>query len=295
MKVAYFPGCSLHSTARDYDMSFQLVCRKLGIELQEIPHWVCCGASPAHVTSHLLSIALPCKNLILAEEMGLDTVVAPCAACFNRLKIAKQEVAENSQLKKDVEEVLGKPYGGKVEVKHPLQIIAEDIGLAKVERMVRRELQGLKVASYYGCLLVRPLNMASFDDPEDPQSMDDLVTALGGEALPWAFKTECCGASFSLSETEIVLELSGEILNAALEAGAECILVACPLCQSNLDLRQRGIEKRHGKRFNLPILYFTELLGLAMGLGMHELGLSRHIVNPSKLLERKLAVIQRLK
>ncbi len=291
MKVAYFPGCSLHSTARDYDMSFQLVCRKLGIELQEIPHWVCCGASPAHVTSHLLSIALPCKNLILAEGMGLDTVVAPCAACFNRLKIAKQEVAENSQLKKDVQEVLGKPYGGKVEVKHPLQIIAEDIGLAKVERMVRRELQGLRVASYYGCLLVRPLNMASFDDPEDPQSMDDLVTALGGEALPWAFKTECCGASFSLSETDIVLELSGEILNAALEAGAECILVACPLCQSNLDLRQKGIEKRRGKKFNLPILYFTELLGLAMGLDMHELGLSRHIVNPSKLLERKLAVI----
>lgn len=290
MKIAYFPGCSLHSTARDYDMSFQLVCRKLGIELQEIPHWVCCGASPAHVTSHLLSIALPCKNLVLAEEMGLNTVVAPCAACFNRLKVAKQEVAENSQLKKDVEEVLGKPYGGKVEVKHPLQIIAEEIGLAKVEKMVRRELQGLKVASYYGCLLVRPLNMVSFDDPEDPQSMDDLVTALGGEALPWAFKTECCGASFSLSETDIVLELSGEILDAALEAGAECILVACPLCQSNLDLRQKGIEKRYGKRFNLPILYFTELLGLALGLNMHELGLSKHIVDPCKLLQRKLAV-----
>lgn len=290
MKIAYFPGCSLHSTARDYDMSFQLVCRKLGIELQEIPHWVCCGASPAHVTSHLLSIALPCKNLVLAEEMGLNTVVAPCAACFNRLKVAKQEVAENSQLKKDIEDVLGKPYSGKVEVKHPLQIIAEEIGLAKVEKMVRRELQGLKVASYYGCLLVRPLNMVSFDDPEDPQSMDDLVTALGGEALPWAFKTECCGASFSLSETDIVLELSGEILDAALEAGAECILVACPLCQSNLDLRQKGIEKRLGKKFNLPILYFTELLGLALGLNMHELGLSKHIVDPCKLLQRKLAV-----
>ena len=291
MKVAYFPGCSLHSTARDYDMSFPLVCRKLGIELEEIPHWVCCGASPAHVTSHLLSIALPCKNLVLAEEMGLDTVVAPCAACFNRLKVAQQGMAEDSQLNKDVEDVLGKPYGGKVEVKHPLQIIAEDIGLAKVEKMIRRELQGLKVASYYGCLLVRPPNMVGFDDPEDPQSMDDLVTALGGEALSWAFKTECCGASFSLSETDIVLELSGEILNEALEAGAECILVACPLCQSNLDLRQKGIEKRLGKKFNLPIIYFTELLGLALGLDMHELGLSRHIISPSKLLERKLAVI----
>ena len=291
MKVAYFPGCSLHSTARDYDMSFQLVCRKLGIELEEIPHWVCCGASPAHVTSHLLSIALPCKNLILAEEMGLDTVVAPCAACFNRLKIAKQEVAEDSKLKKDVEEVLGKPSAGKIEVKHPLQVIIEDVGLEKVEEIARRKLQGLRVASYYGCLLVRPPSVINFDDPEDPQSMDNLVSALGGEALPWAFKTECCGASFSLSETDIVLELSGEILNEALEAGAECILVACPLCQSNLDLRQKGIEKKYGKKFNLPILYFTELLGLALGMNMHELGLSRHIVSPFRLLERKLAVI----
>ncbi len=291
MKIAYFPGCSLHSTARDYDMSFQLVCRKLGIELQEIPHWVCCGASPAHVTSHLLSVALPCKNLVLAEEMGLDTVVAPCAACFNRLRIAQQEVAEDSQLRKEVEDVLGKPAAGKVEVKHPLQIITDDIGLAKVGKMVRRELQGLKIASYYGCLLVRPLNTVGFDDPEDPQCMDRLVSTLGGEAVPWAFKTECCGASFSLSETDIVLELSGEILNEALEAGAECILVACPLCQSNLDLRQKGIEKKYGKKFNLPIIYFTELLGLALGMSMRELGLSRHIVNPSKLLERKLAVI----
>ena len=290
MKVAYYPGCSLHSTAREYDISFQLVCRKLGIELQEIPHWVCCGSSPAHVTSHLLSIVLPCKNLILAEEMGLDTVVAPCAACFNRLKIAKQEVAEDSKLKKEVEEVLGKPSAGKIEVKHPLQVIIEDVGLEKVEEMASRKLQGLKVASYYGCLLVRPPSVINFDDPEDPQSMDNLVSALGGEALPWAFKTECCGASFSLSETDIVFELSGEILNEALEAGAECILVACPLCQSNLDLRQKGIEKRRGRKFNLPILYFTELLGLALGLNMHELGLSRHIVNPSKLLERKLAV-----
>ncbi len=242
------------------------------------------------MSSHLLSIVLPCKNLILAEEMGLDTVVAPCAACFNRLKIAKQEVAEDSKLNKEVQEVLGKPSAGKIEVKHPLQVIIEDVGLEKVEEMARRKLQGLKVASYYGCLLVRPPSVINFDDPEDPQSMDNLVSALGGEALPWAFKTECCGASFSLSETDIVFELSGEILNEALEAGAECILVACPLCQSNLDLRQKGIEKRRGKKFNLPILYFTELLGLALGMSMRQLGLSRHIVNPSKLLQRKLAV-----
>jgi heterodisulfide reductase subunit B len=286
MKVAYFPGCSLHSTAKEYDMSCQLVSRRLGIELQEISQWICCGATSAHVASHLLSVALPCKNLTLAEEMGLDTVIAPCAACFNRLKVAHQEVREDLQLKKEVEEVLDKPYGGKVTIKHLLEVIVKDIGLEKMRKVARRKLQGLKIASYYGCLLVRPPKVVSFDDSEDPQSMDNLVAALGGEALPWAFKTECCGASFSLSETDIALELSGQILNEALEAGAECIVVACPLCQSNLDLRQKGIEKRYGKEFNLPILYFSELLGLALGMNPRELGLFKHMVNCTKLLKK---------
>lgn len=290
MKVAYLPGCSLHSTAREYDISCQLVCRKLGIELQEIPRWICCGATSAHVTSHLLGVALPCKNLTLAEEMGLDTVIAPCAACFNRLKVADQEVTEDPELKKEVEEVLGKPYSGKVKIRHPLEVIVKDIGLEKVTKLVRRDLEGLKIASYYGCLLVRPPEVVNFDNPEDPQSMDNLVTALGGEALPWAFKTECCGASFSLSETDIVFELSGEILNEALEAGAECIVVACPLCQSNLDLRQKGIEKRYGKEFNLPVLYYSELLGLALGMNPRELGLFKHIVNPTKLLKKRVGL-----
>ena len=289
MKVAYYPGCALHATAKEYDDSCQLVFKELGVELQEIPGWICCGATPAHLTSHLLGVALPCKNLILADEMGLDTVIAPCAACFNRLKVADQEVKEDLELKKDVEKVLGRPYSGRVEIKHPLEIIVQDIGLEKVRKMVRRELEGLRVASYYGCLLVRPPEAVSFDDPEDPQSLDDLVTTLGGEALPWAFKTECCGASFSLSETDIVFQLSGEILNEALEAGAECIVVACPLCQSNLDLRQKAIEKRYRKRINLPVLYFSQLLGLALGMNMRELGLLKHMVDPTKRLEKTLA------
>jgi heterodisulfide reductase subunit B len=237
----------------------------------------------------LLSVVLPCKNLTLAEEMGLDTLIAPCAACFNRLKVANQEVAEDLQLKKDVEEVLGKPYGGKMKIKHPLEVIVKDIGLEEVRKIARRKLQGLKVAAYYGCLLVRPPKVVNLDDPEDPQSMDNLVTALGGEAIPWAFKTECCGASFSLSETDIVFELSGRILNEALEAGAECMAVACPLCQSNLDLRQKGIGKKYGKEFNLPVLYFSELLGLALGTNPRELGLFKHIVSPTKLLKKRLA------
>ena len=289
MKVAYYPGCSLHATAKEYDDSCRLVFKELGVELQEIPGWICCGATPAHLTSHLLGVALPCKNLVLVDEMDLDTVIAPCAACFNRLKVADQEVKEDLELKKDVEKVLGRPYSGRVEIKHPLEIIAQDIGLEKVRKMVRRELEGLRVASYYGCLLVRPPEAVNFDDPEDPQSLDDLVTTLGGEAVPWAFKTECCGASFSLSETDIVLQLSGEILNEALEAGAECIVVACPLCQSNLDLRQKAIEKKCRKRINLPVLYFSELLGLALGMNMRELGLLKHVVNPTKLLEKTFA------
>ena len=290
MKVAYYPGCSLHSTAREYDISSQLVLRKLGVELEEIPDWICCGASAAHTTSHLLSVSLPCKNLVLAQEMGVDTVISPCAACFNRLTVANQEVAEGTELRKEVSQVLGKSYSGEMKVRHPLQLVIEDVGIDEISKMIVRRLEGLKVVSYYGCLLVRPTGMMNLDDVEDPQYMDNLVTALGGEALPWPFKTECCGASFSLSQTDIVIELSGDIVNEAHQVGAECILVACPLCQSNLDLRQKAIGKRFGRKFNLPVIYFTQLLGIALGIDMRELGLSKHVVDPRKLLKKKLKI-----
>lgn len=287
MKYAYYPGCSLHSTAKEYDVSAGTVCQALGIELQEIPGWICCGASSAHMTSKLLSTALPVKNLILAKELGLDMAVC-CAACYSRLRAADKTMSsDEDDYIADVDEIVGSPYRGEVEVKHLLEIMTGEYGLDALREKVTRDLSGLKVAAYYGCLLVRPPEVVAFDEPENPTSMDKLITALGAEAVDWPYKTECCGGSLGFTRTDLVLKLCLDLLQMAFDAGAECIMVACPLCQSNLDLRQAQVNKRYKKKFALPILYFTQFVGLALGMGAEELALSKLIVNPKKMLEVK--------
>jgi heterodisulfide reductase subunit B2 len=278
MKYAYYPGCSLHSTAKEYDLSTREVAAKLGIELVEIPDWICCGATPAHITMHLLSLALPVKNLIKARAMDSYEVVTCCAACFSRLKIANHFMRNDVEHRKKVEQIVGEPYSGEVKVRHFLKNLKEHI---------TKELSGLKVACYYGCLLTRPPEVTELDDLEEPHLIDDLMKTLGVEPVIWPYKTECCGASFSLTKTDIVLKLSGDILQMAADEGAEAIVVACPLCQSNLDLRQPMINKKYNKKFNIPIIYFTQLVGLALGIDRKKLGLSKHIVNPIPLLEGK--------
>ncbi|NOX97032.1 MAG: heterodisulfide reductase subunit B, partial [Nitrospirae bacterium] len=265
MKYAYFPGCSLHSTAKEYDMSTRAVCERLGIELEEIPDWVCCGATPAHVTDHLLSIALPVKTLIQAKKAGLE-VLTCCAACFSRLKVANKIMREDKWHRDKVNEILEDEYAGEVKVRHFLDILVNEYGLDKIKAEVRGGLEGLKISSYYGCLLTRPPEVTQFDDCENPVSMDRLMETLGGAPVSWPYKTECCGAGLSLTRTEIVLKLSYDILRMARDEGAECLTVACPLCQSNLDMRQMQIEKKYGEEFCLPIFYFTQLVGLALGV-----------------------------
>ena len=293
MRYAYYPGCSLHATAKDYDMSARAVCQALGIELQEIPDWVCCGASSAHSTSELLSLALPVKDLLNAKEMGLDTAVC-CAACYSRLRIANEamsvhggELERPGELVSAVDDVVGGPYRGEVGVKHLLEIVVSEYGLDALQEKVQRELEGLKAAAYYGCLLVRPPEIVAFEDPENPRSMDELIEALGAEAVDWPYKTECCGASLSLTRTDIVLKLCRDIYQMAADNGAECLVVACPLCQSNLDMRQAQVNKRYGTKFDLPVFYFTQLIGLALGLEHKELGLSMGMVSQKKLLQSK--------
>ena len=208
MKYAYYPGCSLHSTGKDYDISAQAVCQALGIELHEIPDWVCCGASSGHSTSKLLSVALPVQDLLSAQEMGLDTAVC-CAACYSRLRLANVTMSSHGSGSKPVDdivtavdEVVGSPYRGKVGVKHLLEIVTQEYGLDALQEKVQTKLEGLKAAAYYGCLLVRPAEAVAFDDPENPRSMDELITALGADAVDWPYRTECCGASLSLTRTE---------------------------------------------------------------------------------------------
>lgn len=286
MKYAYYPGCSLHSTAREYDLSTREVANALGIELQEIPDWVCCGATPAHITIHLLSLALPVKNLLLAKKMDSGEVVTCCAACFNRLKTANKFMKDDPQHNKNVSEIIGEKYNGEVGVKHFLDVLINSFGLKNLTPKVKRKMDNLKIACYYGCLLNRPPDITQLDDVEEPHLMDDLLGAVGVKTIDWPYKTECCGASFSLTKTDIVLKLSCDILQMASDEGAQAIVVACPLCQSNLDLRQAQINKRYKKNFNIPILYFTQVVGLALGIDKKKLGLDKHIVDPMPLLER---------
>jgi len=289
MKYAYYPGCSLHSTAKEYDLSTREVARALGIELIEIPDWICCGATPAHITMHLLSLALPVKNILKARAMGSYEVVTCCAACFNRLKTANYFMRTDDEHRQKVEQIVGEPYKGEVKVRHFLDVLVNDFGLKNLKEHLVKELKGLKVACYYGCLLTRPPEITELDDLEDPHLIDDLMRTIGVEPVQWPYKTECCGASFSLTKTDIVLKLSCDILQMAYDEGAQAIVVACPLCQSNLDLRQAMINKKYKKDFNLPIFYFTQLVGLALGIDGKKLGLDKHIVSALPLLrENKL-------
>ena len=282
MKYAYYPGCSLHSTAKEYDLSTRAVCRELGIELEEIPDWSCCGATSAHSLNRDLGIALPLRNLAKAEEMGLD-VVTPCAACFNRMKSADAAVKDDPELLKSASEIVGADYKGLVNILSLLAAV-DQLDDETIKAHVKRELPGLKVACYYGCLLLRPPDVAGFDDPENPESLDKLVAELGAEAVKWPYKTECCGASLSLSKPEVVVKLTHDILSMAKHAGANCIVTACPLCQGNLDLRQSQVESTYKEQFGLPVLYFTQLMGYAFGLPNSSLGLNKHMVNPGRIL-----------
>jgi heterodisulfide reductase subunit B2 len=284
MKYAYYPGCSAHSTARDLHESVLAVARALDIELNEISGWTCCGATSAHQTDRTLAAALPAANLLRAQKMGMDVAVS-CAACYNRMKTANYEVTTSPEMKRRVGEAAGEDYDGTVAVRHFVEILLGDIGIDKIRRRVKRSLGGLKVAAYYGCYLLRPPEVTGFDDPEDPNSLERLIEAMGGEPLDWPGKTECCGGALALTRTEVPVKLSGDIIEEAKAAGAACLTVACPMCQVSLDLRQSNIEKASGKRYGLPVFYITQLLGLCLGIPESELGLKRLTVSPAAVMK----------
>jgi heterodisulfide reductase subunit B len=283
VKYAYFPGCSLESTAWDFDRSTRAVCAALGIELEEIPGWVCCGSTPAHASSRPLAVALPVLNLQKAQAAGLPVMTA-CASCYARLRTANHRVRSDAADRERTERITGKPYDGGTEVHHVLDVLVNRFGLKRVRAEVSRPLEGLRVACYYGCLLSRPPEVVAFDNPEHPASMDDLVAAIGAEPVAWPYKTECCGASLSMTSSKVVGRLAHRLLSMARRAGAECLAVACPLCQMNLDLRQSDAAKAHGELPPTPVLYVTQLLGLALGLSPKELGLRALAVSAKELI-----------
>ncbi len=282
--IAFYPGCSLEGTAVEYRLSFEAVATKLGLKLAEVEDWNCCGATAAHNLNHKLSLALPARVLALTEAAGHDSLVAPCAACSHRLQHARHELAEHPDLRKEISDVIEMPYKGTVQVKNIIQVLL-DIGVEKIAAACTRKMTGIKVAAYYGCLLVRPPKIAQFDDVENPQSMEKILAAMGATPVEWGLKTECCGGGFSMSRTDAVCKLVKDLLENAAAEGAAAFALACPMCQSNLDLRQVNTNRTYGTKYHLPALYITQWLGLCMGIAPRALGLNQHFIDTSAVIE----------
>lgn len=276
MKYSFYPGCSQESGEEQFGKSSEAVCHALGIELEEIPDWTCCGASAGHFLNEELAHALPGRNLAIAEKSGND-VACVCAACYLRLRHTMHEVRQSSEFKEHLEELLGMPYEAKHEVRHLLDILVNDLGLQAVENEVKKPLKDLNLVCFYGCYLMRPPEIVAFDDPENPTIMDKLMSTLGAEVLDWGAKVDCCGASLTLTKPDVVETLVGNIAQSARDVGADAIVVACPMCSMNLEMKQSGSDK-------VPVVYFTELMALALGLSDAKGWINKHVVSASKAL-----------
>ena len=276
MKLGFYPGCSLQGTSREYNESVKALAATFDIEMNTIDDWNCCGASAAHSISKELSLALPARILALAGQQGFEQVVVPCAACYNRLAVAQYELNQDRELKSSIEQAIEMPLNNQVKIINVLQFINTYIK-DKIADKVKKKFEH-QVACYYGCLLVRPHKILGFDRVEDPTSMDELMTIIGATPLDWGFKTECCGASLSIARTDLVGKLSGKIIKDAADRGAEAIIVACPMCHSNLDMRRPQIDEYIGKEISTPVIYVTQAIGLAVGIAPEKLGLQRHFV-----------------
>jgi len=284
MKVGYFPGCSLQSSAREYEQSLKSIAPALDIQFEEVQDWACCGASSAHVTNNLLSVALPARTLMLVQKQDLETVFAPCATCFNRLASAQHAISHNPELASSVRSMLGIGFPEKqVRILSVVHLLLECVDQIRAAASV--PLGAMKIAGYYGCLLLRPSEVCRLDDPEAPTSLEKIVSATGAVPVKWGMATECCGGAFSQSRTTSVVRLGRAIIQSARAAGAHAIVVACPMCHSNLDYRQRAMSARDQEP-PIPILYISQLLGLSMGMDPLQLGLGSHFVSTEPLIGR---------
>jgi heterodisulfide reductase subunit B len=270
LTLGYYPGCSGLGTSIEYEASTRAICAALDITLKEIPDWTCCGSTPAHTVDHALSTALAARNFAQAETAGIEDVVTPCPSCLKNLKNALRNL-EDPLFRARVEALTERPLQTRHTVRSVLQVIVEDLGLDAVKDKVKRPLKGMKVVPYYGCLMTRPGADMQFDDPENPTAMDKLLESLGAEVLPFPLKTDCCGASYGIPRKDVIVKLSGRILSLAKELGADAVVAACPLCQMNLDLRQSQIDAG----LNMPVPYFTQLLGWSLGVDEKTLGFDK--------------------
>lgn len=285
MKYSYYPGCSLHTTAKEFDISTQVVMRELGIELEELKDWSCCGGSVAAGVSHDVGMAMAARNVALAQKQNLD-LLASCSGCYNKSARAVKAL-ENPTEKENISAILSEmgisvsDYN--IRVRNVVDVLAHDVDIAS---RVKKPLTGLKVACYYGCLLTRPADITGWDSPVFPTTMDKLSEICGAEVVDFRSKTKCCGGPILVAKQGVAFELTKNLLDEAKALGADCIVLACPLCATNLELRQPDIEKKYNVSYNLPILYITEIIGLALGMKPGKLGINKHIVSPKPVLEK---------
>jgi heterodisulfide reductase subunit B len=294
MTLAYYPGCSLHKSSIEYDTSTRKMLGILGVGCAEIPDWTCCGSSPAHMMDHLLAQALAARNLRQAALIG-DEMLAPCPSCFQRQKNAEVEIHRSEAFRAEVNEVLDSPYTGQVIVYSLPEYLMKFVGEEKIAGLVKTDLSQLKVVPYYGCLLGRPGDLTGEEDIEQPMMMDLLLQAAGVDVKWWSYKVECCGASVGMPKAEIQRRLTGKILEQAVAAGAEAIVTACPLCHVNLDLKQAQVNKYLGTDYHVPILYLSQVMGLALGLSADDVMLSKNVVDPAPLVRSAIQKAAQIK
>ncbi len=286
MEIAYYPGCSLHASSELYDIQCKLVFNKLGIELREIEDWNCCGATGASKTNEFLSIALPARNLGLADATGLSEIVIPCSSCYSRTLVSQKVLATDAALKESINAELGHKIEGKIKVSSILEVLRPKVDSGEIAGKAVKKLTGLKPACYYGCLMTRfPVDIDVPDNVENPQGMELVCKAIGAEPIDWSYKTDCCGASGAYNDAEQSQLLMSRIFKDAIARGANCLVTTCPLCQMNVDSYQDEVGKKYGIEKRLPVYYITELIGVSMGIDPVAMQVNAHFVDAMGLLK----------
>ncbi len=285
MEIAYYPGCSLHASSELYDIQSRIVFRRLGVELKEIEDWNCCGATSASKTDDFLAIALPARNLGIADASGLSELVIPCSSCYSRMIVSQKKLVDDPGLKNKINAELTKKVEGKIKISSILEVLVSKAISGEIAEKSIKKLEGLKPVCYYGCLLTRfPCDVEVPDNVENPQGMEIVCKGMGAQALDWSYKTDCCGASAVINDTDTSLLLMSRILKDALARGANCFITTCPMCQLNMDAYQDRVGEKYGIQKRLPVYFITELLGIAMGFSPKEMQLNRHFIDSTGLL-----------
>ncbi|NOH01537.1 MAG: CoB--CoM heterodisulfide reductase iron-sulfur subunit B family protein [Chloroflexi bacterium] len=278
-QYAYYPGCSLESLAKPYQLSAKEVSLALGLDLREIEDWNCCGATAYFPVDELLAYTLVARNLAIAEKTGLTDFVAPCSACFKNAYYTNNYLKKDPDLADHINFALEEDslhVEGTLKVRHLIEVVLEDVGLEAVKNKVAHPLAGLKVAPYYGCQLLRPRK--DHEDVENPQYFEELLSAIGAEPLEYASKTRCCGASLIITNRKAALEMVHLLLKEAIERGADVIVTTCPMCNVNVEVYQSQVNREFGTNYSIPVMYFTQLMGMAMGIAPRRLGIAREPV-----------------